>query len=142
MPLFLFIYFASIQYINSFYHIHPRSEYQTRDAMPTELRRTLLSYAAPLLSYAATYWSTQHLTELRRIVPSYAAPAELRYVHVVKFFYNTEFFLLYCNAIMLFYVELFVLLKSYSVFFLLIIISRREYFQFREISELVCSLKL
>ncbi len=47
---------------------------QQADALPPELRRTLLSYAAHWLRYAAPYWTTPHPTELRRTLLIYAAP--------------------------------------------------------------------
>jgi hypothetical protein len=40
---------------------------QQAEALPTELRRTLLNHAAP-------YWATQHPTELHRTLLSHAAP--------------------------------------------------------------------
>jgi hypothetical protein len=64
-----------------------RAENRTRpalrqaQALPAELRRTLLSYAAPYWAMPHPYWPTPHPTELRRTLLSYAAPVFLRRIN-------------------------------------------------------------
>ncbi len=124
MPLFLFIWYYIVHTVHSF---KSRISNSGRNAnwatpYPTELRRTVLSYAAPLLSYAATYWSTQHPTELRRNLPSYAAPVYFYYclsstILFVDFFSFSPLFpfLNWVLRIRWPFLQLFVLIKTIFV---------------------------